>query len=250
MTWSPDDNNDQAIVRFEGRPNEPDRPGERSRWERFKTAVCPWLKKGSDLGQAYAEAEVAKARSEAAKVAAEAVEIAAQADLNRQQAVQMFGEAVDDIFNDDSPEAAKMLKLAKLFQENPELSVQVEKIKAIMDRLHLSKGVNIDGVQNQLAPPERQQTESELVSETDSEAIDEELMRKLNMPVSELHLSVRSGNCLESAAIRTVADLIQLDESDLLTIPKLGKPSLREVKRKLEELGLSLGMRLPHELGA
>ncbi len=76
-------------------------------------------------------------------------------------------------------------------------------------------------------------------------SVDEELVRKLIMPIGELNLSVRAGNCLETADIRTIRELVQKDEGDLLAVRSFGKTSLREVKRKLEELGLSLGMRLP-----
>ncbi|UCD76342.1 MAG: DNA-directed RNA polymerase subunit alpha [Phycisphaerales bacterium] len=76
-------------------------------------------------------------------------------------------------------------------------------------------------------------------------SVDDELIRKLNMPVSEMELTVRASNCLESAKIETVAELVQKDEADLLAVRSFGKTSLREVKRKLEELGLSLGMQLP-----
>ncbi|MEE8155230.1 MAG: DNA-directed RNA polymerase subunit alpha C-terminal domain-containing protein, partial [Phycisphaerales bacterium] len=57
-----------------------------------------------------------------------------------------------------------------------------------------------------------------------------------------------AGNCLESAEIRTVGELVQKDEGELLTVRSFGKTSLREVKRKLEELGLSLGISLPEGL--
>ena len=75
--------------------------------------------------------------------------------------------------------------------------------------------------------------------------VDEELIRKLNMPLSELDLSVRAGNCLESADLRTVGELVRKDEAELLAVRSFGKTSLREIKRKLEELGLSLGISLP-----
>ncbi len=75
--------------------------------------------------------------------------------------------------------------------------------------------------------------------------VDDELIRKLGMPIAELDLSVRAGNCLESAEIRTVGELVQKDEGELLTVRSFGKTSLREVKRKLDELGLSLGITLP-----
>ena len=71
-----------------------------------------------------------------------------------------------------------------------------------------------------------------------------ELERKLAMPVTQLELSVRASNCLESENIMTVGQLVRLSEEDLLAIRSFGKTSLREVKRKLADLGLSLGMDL------
>ncbi len=74
--------------------------------------------------------------------------------------------------------------------------------------------------------------------------IDPELQNKLNMTVQELDLSVRANNCLESAKIQTVRDLVAKTDLDLLTVRSFGKTSLREVKRKLADMGLSLGMNL------
>ena len=75
--------------------------------------------------------------------------------------------------------------------------------------------------------------------------VDEELIRKLNMPISELELSVRASNCLESARIETVGQLVQMSEGDLLKLRSFGRTSLREVKRKLEDLHMTLGVDLP-----
>lgn len=72
--------------------------------------------------------------------------------------------------------------------------------------------------------------------------VDTELDRKLNMSVHELELSVRANNCLEAAKVELVGQLVRLTEADLLKIRSFGKTSLREVKRKLQDLGLSLGM--------
>ncbi len=74
--------------------------------------------------------------------------------------------------------------------------------------------------------------------------IDPELQSKMNMSVQELDLSVRANNCLESAKIATVRDLVKKTDADLLKVRSFGKTSLREVKRKLADLGLSLGMDL------
>jgi DNA-directed RNA polymerase subunit alpha len=72
--------------------------------------------------------------------------------------------------------------------------------------------------------------------------IDKELETKLNMPIQELELSVRASNCLESVKVETVRQLVKMTEADLLEIRSFGKTSLREVKRKLTDIGLSLGM--------
>ena len=64
------------------------------------------------------------------------------------------------------------------------------------------------------------------------------------MTVQELDLSVRANNCLESAKISTVRDLVKKTDSDLLKVRSFGKTSLREVKRRLADMGLSLGMDL------
>src|SRR3954454_6041571 len=72
--------------------------------------------------------------------------------------------------------------------------------------------------------------------------VDPQLEQKLNMSVQELDLSVRANNCLESAKIGTVRDLVKKTDADLLKVRSFGKTSLREVKRKLADLRLSLGM--------
>ncbi len=72
--------------------------------------------------------------------------------------------------------------------------------------------------------------------------MNEELQNKLNQSISTMELSVRASNCLESAKIHTLTDLVKLTEGDLLKVRSFGKTSLREVKRKLQDLGLSLGM--------
>ena len=72
--------------------------------------------------------------------------------------------------------------------------------------------------------------------------LDPELQQKLNMTIQELDLSVRASNCLESAKIQTLRELVKKSDSELLKVRSFGKTSLREIKRKLADLGLSLGM--------
>lgn len=68
---------------------------------------------------------------------------------------------------------------------------------------------------------------------------------KLNMSLAELHLSVRASNCLESENINSVRDLVQRTEDQLLEVRNFGETTLSEVRDRLKELGLHLGMRLP-----
>ena len=83
----------------------------------------------------------------------------------------------------------------------------------------------------------------EVVAEDVEEGgVDEELAAKLSMPVESLELTVRSSNCLESNHIDSVGQLARMTEADLLKIRSLGKTSLREIRRKLGDIGLSLGM--------
>ncbi|MCX7704268.1 MAG: DNA-directed RNA polymerase subunit alpha [Planctomycetota bacterium] len=69
-----------------------------------------------------------------------------------------------------------------------------------------------------------------------------ELRQKLMQPISILGLGVRASNCLEGVKIRTIRDIVTKTEQELLSLRNFGKTSLKEVKSKLEEIGLSLGM--------
>ncbi len=74
---------------------------------------------------------------------------------------------------------------------------------------------------------------------------DPALESKLNMSIAELGLSVRATNCLESENINTVRDLVQYTEDRLLEVRNFGETTLTEVRSKLDQLGLHLGMRVP-----
>src|SRR5712692_7048358 len=80
------------------------------------------------------------------------------------------------------------------------------------------------------------------------EVVDHELERKLNMSLAELELSVRATNCLESEGITTVRDLVIRTDEELLEVRNFGETTLKEVKLKLQERGLHLGMKLPASL--
>ncbi len=69
------------------------------------------------------------------------------------------------------------------------------------------------------------------------------LKKLLNMSVNEIELSVRAANCLNNANITTVGQLAQKTEGEMLKYRNFGKKSLNEIKDKLQQLGLSLGMK-------
>jgi len=64
----------------------------------------------------------------------------------------------------------------------------------------------------------------------------------LSEPIVDLELSVRARNCLDGANIQTLADLVRMSENEVMNLKNLGKTSLTEIKNKLAERGLSLGM--------
>ena len=66
----------------------------------------------------------------------------------------------------------------------------------------------------------------------------------LDKSVEELELSVRSYNCLKNANIRTIRELVQKTEAEMLKTKNFGRKSLNEIKEILHTMGLSLGMRL------
>ena len=70
------------------------------------------------------------------------------------------------------------------------------------------------------------------------------LKKLLNMSVNEIELSVRAANCLNNANITTVGQLAMKSEAEMLKYRNFGKKSLNEIKDKLQNLGLSLGMKL------
>ncbi|HKK19132.1 MAG TPA: DNA-directed RNA polymerase subunit alpha [Opitutales bacterium] len=87
--------------------------------------------------------------------------------------------------------------------------------------------------------------------ESESKEISEEqnrLRKLLNMSVNEIELSVRAANCLNNANITSVGELAMKSEQEMLKYRNFGKKSLNEIKDKLEQLGLSLGMKIDERL--
>ncbi|MDR3338411.1 MAG: DNA-directed RNA polymerase subunit alpha [Treponema sp.] len=84
--------------------------------------------------------------------------------------------------------------------------------------------------------------ENNLGSDEDIDEEDERIRQILNTPVEELELSVRSSNCLKNANIRTIGELTRKTEDDITKTRNFGKKSLQEIKEKLKEWNLSLGI--------
>jgi DNA-directed RNA polymerase subunit alpha len=72
----------------------------------------------------------------------------------------------------------------------------------------------------------------------------EEIIHKLSLKISEIELSVRSTHCLSTANIDTIGELVVMSEPDMLKFRNFGKKSLTEIKDKLHEMGLELGIDL------
>lgn len=85
-------------------------------------------------------------------------------------------------------------------------------------------------------------------TERQVDAQKEELRKVLAMSVNEIELSVRAANCLNNANITSVGELAQKTEADMLKYRNFGKKSLNEIKTKLQELGLTLGMKIEGDL--
>ena len=96
--------------------------------------------------------------------------------------------------------------------------------------MHLKLFQNMDGL-----PEEEEEEEATFPEEEEDDS-----SKVLDMTIEDLDLSVRSFNCLKRANINTVADLAEKTEDDMMKVRNLGRKSLEDVKKKLEELGLTL----------
>ncbi len=111
-------------------------------------------------------------------------------------------------------------------------------LSAKLVRDHLNIFINLDESADEQtdAHVEQQQTGS--------------LNENLDKSVEELELSVRSYNCLKNANIRTIRDLVQKTEGEMLKTKNFGRKSLNEIKEILHSMGLSLGMRIDQPAGS
>ncbi len=115
----------------------------------------------------------------------------------------------------------------------PEMAL-VESAKIL--RKHLNPFVQYD----ELGPMVHSETRA-----IGSIAVDQATEAKLAMSLAELELSVRATNCLESENITTVRDLVTHSEEQMFEVRNFGETTMAEVREKLSDIGLRLGMRLP-----
>lgn len=78
----------------------------------------------------------------------------------------------------------------------------------------------------------------------DGAALDARLRDVLNQPVDMIELSSRASNCLKVARIKTIRELVARREEELLAVKNFGKKSLDEIKDRLKDMGLTLGMQV------
>jgi len=93
-------------------------------------------------------------------------------------------------------------------------------------------------------------SESAVMADEEAEKEVQAMRELLSKPIEELDLSVRARNCLDAENLATVGDLVRKTEQDLLKIKNFGKTSLKEIKKKLSDLSLSLGMDIEEMVGA
>lgn len=107
-------------------------------------------------------------------------------------------------------------------------------------RDHLNLFISREDTAAEIAASEEEQAAADATS-----AIEE----KLDKSIEELELSVRSFNCLEAAGIKTIRDLVQKTESEMLKYRNFGRKSLTEIKNILKDMGLRFGMEIDKETG-
>lgn len=102
-------------------------------------------------------------------------------------------------------------------------------------RDHLTLFVSMKDQEAELAASEEEEKAKQMI---------DELELKLDKAIEELELSVRSFNCLEAAGIKTIRDLVQKTESEMLKYRNFGRKSLTEIKNILKDMGLRFGMEI------
>jgi len=149
------------------------------------------------------------------------------------------------------------VKLVKYEVQNTRVGQMTDYDKLILE-IHTDGRITPDDALKQSAAILRhhldvfdQISEEQIEFENNTKQVSEEqnrLRNLLSMSVNEIELSVRAANCLNNANITTVGELATKSEPEMLKYRNFGKKSLNEIKAKLEQLGLSLGMKFESRL--
>ena len=169
------------------------------------------------------------------------------AERNKEEGLPIGVIAIDSIF---SP-----IKRVNFHVENARVGRMTDYDKLTMeiwtdgtisprDALSNAAGILREHLDIFINPEERTEGKREAGYEESQQEVNKNLSRSVN----ELELSVRAANCLKNANIKTIADLVQKSEGEMLRTKNVGKKSLNEIKEILSEMGLSVGTKL--ETGA
>ncbi|MBI5672393.1 MAG: DNA-directed RNA polymerase subunit alpha [Nitrospirae bacterium] len=165
------------------------------------------------------------------------------AERNKEEGLPIGVIAIDSIFSPirrvnfhvENARVGRMTDYDKLTME-----IWTDGTISPRDALSTGAGILREHLDIFINPEER----SEGKSEAGYEESHREVNKNLSRGVNELELSVRAANCLKNANIKTIADLVQKSEGEMLRTKNFGKKSLNEIKEILSEMGLSLGTKV------
>ncbi|MBI3356459.1 MAG: DNA-directed RNA polymerase subunit alpha [Nitrospirae bacterium] len=165
------------------------------------------------------------------------------AERNKEEGLPIGVIAIDSVFSPikrvnfhvENARVGRMTDYDKLTME-----IWTDATISPRDALSTAAGILREHLDIFINPEER----SEGKSEAGYEEAQREVNKNLSRSVNELELSVRAANCLKNANIKTIADLVQKSEGEMLRTKNFGKKSLNEIKEILSEMGLSLGTKV------
>ncbi|MBH0187567.1 MAG: DNA-directed RNA polymerase subunit alpha [Nitrospira sp.] len=165
------------------------------------------------------------------------------AERNKEEGLPIGVIAIDSIFSPikrvnfqvENARVGRMTDYDKLTME-----IWTDATISPRDALSTAAGILREHLDIFINPEERGEGKSEAGYEESQREVNKNLSRSVN----ELELSVRAANCLKNANIKTIADLVQKSEGEMLRTKNFGKKSLNEIKEILSEMGLSLGTKV------
>ncbi len=165
------------------------------------------------------------------------------AERNKEEGLPIGVIAIDSVFSPikrvnfhvENARVGRMTDYDKLTME-----IWTDATISPRDALSTAAGILREHLDIFINPEERSEGKSEAGYEESQREVNKNLFRSVN----ELELSVRAANCLKNANIKTIADLVQKSEGEMLKTKNFGKKSLNEIKEILSEMGLSLGSKV------